>query len=79
MAYQNLESAPLPLPGPLVGRTRNVGERGIGVRADKLDCANDDNDNHCQHHAVLGNVLCLVLEPSSAKKWGQCPPPMGAL
>jgi len=51
-------SAADPLAGFPLDRTCDVEEQGIAVRADELDCTNDDNDNHCQHHAVVGNVLC---------------------
>jgi len=44
------------------------GEYVVGIATDQTNRAHNDNENYCQHHGVLGNVLSFIALPQTAKE-----------
>jgi len=42
---------------------RDLREHVVGIAADQSDCANDNHQDHCQHHRIFGDILTLILTP----------------
>jgi hypothetical protein len=39
------------------------GESVIGIRANETNRANDQDQDHGEHHRILGNVLASIVRP----------------
>lgn len=44
-------------------------ENVVRLRADQPDRAHHDDQDHSQHHCVLGNVLSLIVGPQVLQKF----------
>src|SRR5260370_4760268 len=44
------------------------GERLIGIRADETDGADHQNQNHCEHHCILRDILPAVVSQHLGEK-----------
>ena len=45
----------------LLDRARGRREYCVGVGTDQADRTNDNNEDHCQHNRILGDILGFVL------------------
>jgi len=45
----------------------DFGEYVIGRSTDQTDCADNYDENHCEHHRVLGNVLAFIVKPNASQ------------
>src|SRR5207249_10575855 len=60
----------------LLNRTRHRREDVIRIRADEPNGAHDQDENHRQHHRILGNVLSLIVEETLPRSVNHVPPPV---
>src|SRR5439155_18822620 len=60
----------------LLNQTRHGIKNVSGIPAHEPNATNYQDENHCQHHRILGDVLAFIIEPNLPKKRIHVPPPV---